>query len=294
MKNKQIILIIFAALAVALVLQIPIHRSGAPKTWPMMPKPAAIPAVVRSLRPVYPYSVIPGGVYSAKELERVRSTDRLAREHYADFNLPATHLVTTAEARYAYVSYRSGGKLLWTTHKLLIPKGETLLTDGVNFCRTRCGNRLSEIPHREANAHEMSALDPTERLLSLPNFTPSLLVNNLVGLNLPTVDSAASVLPITEARLQPVVPQPVIPSSAAAYESPLPPSRWLPVSLIAIPLPAIYAPQPNPKLAALTPSSPTDDTTSFTEVPEPRSLALALIALIGVYGIIALRKKRAV
>ncbi|HEX4230345.1 MAG TPA: hypothetical protein VHZ07_16840 [Bryobacteraceae bacterium] len=277
----------FAALAVALILQIPFHRPASLNSWRMAAKPTAIAAVVRSLRPVYPYSVIPGGVYSAKELERARSTNRLLHEHYADFNLAETHLVTTAEARYAYVSYRQGGKLLWTTHKLLIPKGETLLTDGVNFCRTRCGNRLSETPHRET----LGGNEPPDSILSLPNFTPSLLANDLVGLNLPTVASAAAVLPIAEARLQPVVPSSAA-SGAAAYESPLPPSRWLPVSLIGIPLPAIYAPQANPKLAALTPSSPTDDTTSFSDVPEPRSLDLALLALLGVYGFVTLRRKR--
>jgi hypothetical protein len=287
MRYQRIIQIIFAALAVALILQIPIHHRSSLKTWPMTAKPVGVPAVVRSLRPVYPYSVIPGGVYSAKELERARSTDRLLREHYADFNLAATRLVTTAEARYAYVSYRQGGKLLWTTHKLLIPKGETLLTDGVNFCRTRCGNRLSEVPHHEASAHEANATDPIERLLSLPNFTPSLLANNLVGLNLPTVQSAATVLPIAEARLQPVVP-----SSAAAYESPLPASHWLPVSLIGVPLPAIYAPQPNPKLATLTQSPSTDETSSFASVPEPQSFPLGLFALLGIYGFIILRRKR--
>lgn len=291
MKNQRIIGIIFAALAVALILQIPFHRSGGLKTWPMMAKPAAIPAVVRSLRPVYPYSVVPGGLYSAKELERARSTNPLLHEHYADFNLAETHMVTTAETRYAYVSYRLGAKLLWTTHKLLIPKGETLLTDGVNFCRTRCGNRLSEVPHHDAPILEAGVIGPIERSLSLPNFAPSLLANNLIGLDLPTVVSAAAVLPIAEARLQPIVP--VGASSAAAYESPLPPSRWLPVSLIAVPLPAIYPPQPNPKLAALTPSSPSDDITSFTYVPEPGSLALGLIALIGFSGFVSLRRKAA-
>jgi hypothetical protein len=284
MSYRRIIRIILAALAVALILQIPIHRNGL-KTWRMTAKPVAIPAVVRSLRPVYPYSVIPGGVYSTKELERALSTDSLAREHYADFNLAATHLVTTAEARYAYVSYRLGGRLLWTTHKLLIPKGETLLTDGVNFCRTRCGNRLSEVPHREA----MSANEPSVRLLNLPNFTPTLLASNLLGLDLPTVETAAAtVLPVPEARLQPVVP-----SSAAAYQSPLPPSHWLPVSLIGVPLPAIYAQQANPKLIGLTQPSTDVDTILSDAVPEPAPLGLGLIALVGLGGLVVFGKKRA-
>ena len=154
MHYRRIIGIIFAAMLVAIILQIPLHRRSAIRTWPMAAKSDPIPATVRSLRPVYPYSVIPGGVYSTEELKRAMFKDPMVREHYAGFDLAAAHLVTTAGERYAYVSYRMGGKLLWTTHKLRIPKGETLLTDGVTFCRTRCGNQLSEFPHRETASPE--------------------------------------------------------------------------------------------------------------------------------------------
>ena len=38
-----------------------------------------------------------------------------------------------------YVSYRRNNQVFWTRHQMLIPAGETLLSDGENFVRVRCG-----------------------------------------------------------------------------------------------------------------------------------------------------------
>jgi hypothetical protein len=278
MQYRRIIGIIGAAVVAAMVLQIPLLRRSGIKAWHMTAKADPIPAVVRSLHPVYPYSVIPGGVYSVAELTRVLANDRLVREHYAG---AAAHLVTTAEVRYAYVSYRLGGRLLWTTHKLQIPRGETLLTDGVNFSRTRCGNRLSEFPHRET-----ALIEPPIRLLSLPKFTQSFFVNEVVGLESPMVERGATTVPIIESRLAPVLP-----SSVALYESPLPAVQWFPVSLVAIPGPLIYPKGPNPKLLPLVQTLTHSEPDAPSEVPEPQTLALVLIALMGISGISVMRRK---
>jgi hypothetical protein len=127
------------------------------------------PAYIRSLRPSYPYSVIPGGAYSPHELRHANSNDGVVRAHYADFNLKDAWVVKLTTDRYQYVSYRLQNQIYWTAKKLRIPQGEYLLTDGIHFARARCGNRLSEEPHAE-----ISLLEPPPTLLSLPPFRPGL------------------------------------------------------------------------------------------------------------------------
>jgi hypothetical protein len=129
-----------------------------------------ISALDRALRPNFPYSVIPGGVYSVAELRQRQASDSAVRDHYTDFAMDRARLVTLRDDQMAYVSYRRQGQILWTTRKLRIPKGEMLLTDGRNYARTRCGNRLSSIPMQPGSGN--GAGEPTKEL-SLPlNWAP--------------------------------------------------------------------------------------------------------------------------
>jgi hypothetical protein len=130
----------------------------------------AISSLARGLRPIYPYSVIPGGAFSAVELQRATERDRYVGQHYRDFDLRHARLVTLARERYQYVSYRVKDRIFWTKKRLRIPGGEVLLTDGRNYARTRCGNRLSSYPHRDT-----TDLEPPLRSLSLPPVTRRLL-----------------------------------------------------------------------------------------------------------------------
>jgi PEP-CTERM motif len=130
---------------------------------------AVIPPVVRALRPNYPYSVVPGGVYSPDELRGATKKDSLVREHYSDFNVHSARLVKLTEDQYQYASFRLGNRIFWTRNKLRIPKGEVLVTDGNSYARTRCGNRLSDVPNGNT-----TSLQPPDRLLSLPPFSPEL------------------------------------------------------------------------------------------------------------------------
>jgi hypothetical protein len=108
------------------------------------PTGARAPLVEASLHPKYPYSVIPGGVYSAGELQRAIKTDPSLREHYAGFDLRNARLVRLTEDHYGYVSYRLKNQIFWTHRRLKLPKGEVLLSDGAKYVRCRCGNRISE------------------------------------------------------------------------------------------------------------------------------------------------------
>jgi hypothetical protein len=103
-----------------------------------------------SARPVYPYSVVPGGVENAKELKWVAEHDPIVAAHYAGFDYERARVVRLALAQTVYVSYRIGNKIYWTRRRLTLHKGETLITDGRMTARTRCANRVEEAPQQEA------------------------------------------------------------------------------------------------------------------------------------------------
>ena len=104
---------------------------------------AAAPAPARR---IYPYSIVPGGVHDSQELARVIAADQVVAAHYAGFDAAAFTVKTVDKPRAVYVSYRKGDKVYWTAKKLQLVKGETLLSDGTNDIRTRCGNRISDVP----------------------------------------------------------------------------------------------------------------------------------------------------
>src|SRR5688572_1622 len=97
-------------------------------------------------RPVYRYSVVDGGVYSPEELPEAILDDRVVAEHYREIALDAVRTETVTEPRLVYMSYRKGGEIYWAKHKVALPAGETILTDGVTEIRARCGNCISTTP----------------------------------------------------------------------------------------------------------------------------------------------------
>ena len=103
--------------------------------------------------PYYRYSVIPGGAYTAEELKTALAHDSVAASHYAGFHVDETHIVTLQSDRVCYVSYRVGDKLYWTRRPITLHKGETLLTDGVHYARTRCGNRVADTSSSAIGGH---------------------------------------------------------------------------------------------------------------------------------------------
>jgi hypothetical protein len=152
-------------------------------------------ALVRSLRPNYPYSVIPGGAYSQGELQYAHGNDSLVREHYSNFDIKHARLVNLTEDRLQYVSYRLKDQIYWTKRKLRIPKGELLLTDGVSYARTRCGNRLSDTPHEAATSPQ----EPDPKVLSLPAVTPEMLPKMALATP-PSLGEIPSIVPLTNSQ----------------------------------------------------------------------------------------------
>jgi hypothetical protein len=102
-------------------------------------------------RPVYAYSVIRGGAYNATELIRALDRDSVAERHYGVFRPRLVHTTGADFARPVYLSYRIGDAIYWTRRPVSLPRGEALLTDGENYARARCGNRISQNPQTPVN-----------------------------------------------------------------------------------------------------------------------------------------------
>jgi hypothetical protein len=105
-------------------------------------------------RPVYPYSVVPGGINDARELKWVAEHDPVVASHYAGFDYDHARVVRLVLARTVYVSYRIGNQVYWTRHRVTLKKGENVITDGNMSARSRCGNRVEEVPQQATSSSE--------------------------------------------------------------------------------------------------------------------------------------------
>ncbi len=101
---------------------------------------------VHAPRPLYPYSVVPGGVQDANELKWVAEHDPIVAAHYAGFDYAHARIVEVTLARSVYVSYRIGNRVYWMRRRISLHKGEKLITDGRITARGRCGNQVAEKP----------------------------------------------------------------------------------------------------------------------------------------------------
>jgi len=129
--------------------------------------PLQIYAAGSSGRAVFPYSVIPGGVHSARELVDAVQNDALIAQHYSDFRVGTALVIRLKKDRQAYVSYRLGDRIYWTRNKVQLHAGEMLLSDGKSLARGRCGNRVSDSPKLPVSPKE-----PPDRTMSMPVFVP--------------------------------------------------------------------------------------------------------------------------
>ena len=132
-------------------------KRGAIRFSPQIPHPTS------GMRPVYPFSVIPGGAYSAAELRNKLSADAVAARHYQKFQLAQVSSIETQSASLVYVSYRKGSSIYWTQKPIRLARGEKLITDGVLYARARCGNRISTTPE-----HPVALLEPPDYIFERP------------------------------------------------------------------------------------------------------------------------------
>ena len=109
-------------------------------------------------RPVYRYSVVAGGVRDVRELKWAAEHDPVVGAHYAGFDYEHARVVKLVLARTAYISYRIGNRVYWTRHRVSLKKGETVITDGKMTARTRCANRVEEVPQKATSESEPPAV----------------------------------------------------------------------------------------------------------------------------------------
>ena len=117
---------------------------------------------------VFPYSVIPGGALSSRELSEAARREPVVAAHYAGFSVADARVIRLPHDKLAYVSYRLGNHIYWTKTKVELHQGETVLSDGKHLARTRCGNRISDVAMAPVSPQEP---DP-QKLLSTP-FVPA-------------------------------------------------------------------------------------------------------------------------
>ena len=230
-------------------------------------------------RKVYRYSVVPGGVYSETEFDRARRSDPVVAAHYAVFGSKVS-LTKLRRDMYVYVSYRKANRVYWSTKKHKVCEGETIVTDGKNMARSRCGNRLSFLPYQPAldvqEPHEKD-LDTEEPLLAKlpegPLFSPSFPGTGTPE-QYPTGPEASAAVPLAT------------PARSGAAPSPFDgPNNFLgPLAPIAIGGPFFAAVPPNsggtPTPTGLAAPPPG----VLAEVPEPQDALLFLFAAIATGG----------
>ncbi len=267
MSKVRLLLISLCAFVTAFALREVSHliEWARPLTLAIVLPNGHVSPAERALRPVYPYSVISGGAYNPEELRYYMARDGVVRAHYADFDVNHARVVTLTEDRFQYVSYRVKSKVYWTLKKLRIPKGEVLLTDGKNFARTRCGNRLCAV------LPEQHALNiPPVKTLDLPAFTIQLLPKERLAFGAPP-EIPSSISPeaiFTLPTLGPFVP-PALPPIVA--------ENWPPVEVTPTGVPVLpgvgFIPTTPPPITPPPVTPP-----PVAPVPEPASIYLFLIA----------------
>lgn len=112
----------------------------------LAPATTAKPTAKYKGHPVYPYSVIPGGVHSVEALRVVMLNDAAIAAQYPNFDFDKAKVVTLTEDSQAYVSFAKNGQIAWTSKAIALHKGEQVITDGTYQIRTRCGNGISYVP----------------------------------------------------------------------------------------------------------------------------------------------------
>ena len=168
-------------------LAAPVATASLPTNWQSAVDLTSSPEPRRT---IFPYSVIPGGVRDARELTNAVAKDPVVAEHYSNFRVVNAHTLRLDRPTAMYVSYRRENRVYWTRNKMLIPAGETLISDGENLARVRCGNRLSAIA-----AKPVAASEPTREELETPQFVPPLLADLGPGEGAETLPGTPVALP---------------------------------------------------------------------------------------------------
>lgn len=251
------------------------HPTSATSASVRRSESAALP-VLKSGRPVYPYSLVPGGIANETEFVLRRASDPVLNAHYREFGAHVT-LRSLPRDRWMYASYRIGDQIYWTRHAVLVHGGETVLTDGQHLIRTRCGNNLSSAPRK-----------PT-RFIEPPTVSSD---NSVTPVLLPDLPSQVPVSKNSDPGLPGIeLPLPEPPRDPPELREPSPLLPWSPAPILLPRSPApifiggpLIGPDVSPRVPLRTPQLP-------LLAPEPATWALVAIGL-GLIGIHVKRQAR--
>jgi len=232
----------------------------------------------------------PKSVVTLDDFRRVVRSDQRLAAYYGSFNWAKARLVTTAAPQLVYVSYQKAGALARTKHPLLLPKGDTLLTDGVLQARTYCCNEVFEIvdappPPPSEDDQPAAPPPPATQVLSPPASPPVLAPPE--G-ETPPAELVAP--PATPPSLPPTARGDVPPSSfltppgGPPFSPPPAPGEIPPSSHLAPPTVLTFPPLPDsaPAPVSVPPfSSPLAPPPTPTVVSEPSTVSLLSLGLAG-------------
>jgi hypothetical protein len=175
---------VFISLIICVIcLVIAIDRRNWHRSPTQAQKPALASSLVeritvpypRSKYPIYPHSLVPGGVHNIAELRDVLH-DKAIADQFPDFDLSQAHLVRLEKDRLAYVSFRKNGKIYWTEKPILLRAGEIIITDGRYSIRAQCGNGISFVPMVPTEGTDLASLEIPDPPVASdpPGFTSTL------------------------------------------------------------------------------------------------------------------------
>jgi PEP-CTERM motif len=237
-------------------------------------------------RPIYPYSLVPGGVHTVRELQQAAERDPVVAAHYAGFDFNHARLVRLQKALAAFVSYRMGNRVYWTRHLVALRKGEMLITDGKITCRTRCANRVEQVPQQATSESEPPVtkfdepmLPPGGTAISTP---PVPFQSALSRPPAPGLGPAAPLGlydPFTGGNIIPIAPPPVPSLCGIGPKKPSNTGSGAPIEV-------------SGKATKKKPVSPCGDNGGMPSVPEPGTWLLLSTGLIAIYGVSRRRLSR--
>lgn len=230
------------------------------------------PAAAGATRRIYPYSIIPGGVATREDISQRVKTDAVVAEHYAPFDIKKARPVKVDKARAVHVSYRKGNKVYWTAKTVMLTPGETLLTDGSNEIRGRCGNRISTRAMLPVAMNEPTAAELDQSMNVAPDGglenTAFTFDDPVIGGNPTAFTRFALFTPTTPGPVDPLQPSgmPSVPFSAPNGNG-LVPTRYVTAS--AEPGGTVAIPVPETVTTPSTPADPVSTTTPNVPVDTP-------------------------
>src|SRR5262245_3930547 len=115
------VVVVTALSATAVFATVLVRFSRSPIVLPVLPQSPLVYYSARpfffngTFRPVYRHSIVPGGVYSAEEVQAAILRDPVVAAHYSKLDSATVVGAVLEQPRAVYVSYRIGHRTLWTS-----------------------------------------------------------------------------------------------------------------------------------------------------------------------------------